>query len=337
MLFSAARAQPPGPGGAGDGIWERNAYYGEAQTFDNCIGHQPGNGQYHHHANPVCLRAQLNDNILADSTGRTGTTYREKAAPWSHSPILGWAYDGYPIYGPYGYSDPTNASSPIKRLDSSYRLRNITDRTSLPDWSAPLHTGVAQQLMAAQAGPKISAQFPLGRYIEDYEYVQGLGDLDIYNGRMTITPEFPQGTYAYYVTIDSAGKPAFPYIFAAQFYGAAAGGAAQNIPAAAQDYTGNGAPVLSSWSTKNAQQFAQVVTGTDPSAGPSTTWTGMTAPAKADVQRLRSTDTSVYVNANGLARTCRLNFPGHPRRPPRGATWEWGRRVCGSTASRSSM
>lgn len=42
-----AVAQPPGGGGQGDGIWLRNAYFGEAQTFDLCTGHQPGNGQYH--------------------------------------------------------------------------------------------------------------------------------------------------------------------------------------------------------------------------------------------------------------------------------------------------
>ena len=57
----AAFAQPPG--GQGDGIWLRNAYYGESQTFDRCLGHQPGNGQYHHHVQPVCLRAQLDDNL----------------------------------------------------------------------------------------------------------------------------------------------------------------------------------------------------------------------------------------------------------------------------------
>src|SRR4051795_8928008 len=91
-LAAGAFAQPPGPGAAGDGIWLRNAYFGEAQTFDSCVGHQPGNGQYHHHANPLCLRAQLNDNLEVLRTGRTGSIYREKAAPWTHSPILGWAF-----------------------------------------------------------------------------------------------------------------------------------------------------------------------------------------------------------------------------------------------------
>lgn len=48
---------PPGggPGGvSGDGIWRRNAAYGEIRTFDSCLGHQPGSGTYHYHVNPVC-------------------------------------------------------------------------------------------------------------------------------------------------------------------------------------------------------------------------------------------------------------------------------------------
>src|SRR5262249_51406863 len=186
------------PGGQGDGIWQRNAAFGESQTFDKCFGHQPGNGQYHHHIHPVCLRAQLDDNLVATSSGRTGTVYRERSAPWKHSPILGWMFDGYPIYGPYGYSDPQNPTSAVKRLKSSFRLRAITQRTSLPEWALAYHSGVAQQLNTNQYGPDVSDTFPLGRYIEDYEFVQGLGDLDAYNGRFAITPEFPNGTYAYY-------------------------------------------------------------------------------------------------------------------------------------------
>src|SRR5260221_9210138 len=113
LLLSAAWlvAQPPGGGGSGDGIWLRNGYFGERDTFDSCYGHQPGSGQYHHHVQPICLRAQLNDNLDTVYSGRTGASYRERSSGWIHSPILGWALDGYPIYGPYGYSDPTKASS----------------------------------------------------------------------------------------------------------------------------------------------------------------------------------------------------------------------------------
>src|SRR4051812_45721569 len=109
LSFAAAAAlvaqgPPPGGGGAsGDGIWRRNAAFGEVQTFDSCQGHQPGSGTYHYHVNPTCLRAQLGDNLEVVRNSRIGASYREKASGWTHSPILGWAQDGYPIYGPYGY------------------------------------------------------------------------------------------------------------------------------------------------------------------------------------------------------------------------------------------
>ena len=37
----------------------------------------------------------------------------------NHSPIIGWAYDGNPIYGPFGYSDPDNINSPLKIIETS--------------------------------------------------------------------------------------------------------------------------------------------------------------------------------------------------------------------------
>ena len=320
-------AQPPGgpPGGQGDGIWLRNAYFGEAQSFDLCTGHQPPNGEYHYHANPICLRGQLNDNTEVARKARAGIIYREKAAPWTHSPILGWAFDGYPIYGPYGYSDPANATSAMKRLKPSFRKRSITARTSLPDWTLPQHPGVSQQLSSDQYGPAIGGQFPLGRYEEDFEFIAGLGDLDLYNGRFSFTPEYPQGTYAYYVTVDDTGAAAFPYVLGGQFYGSVTGGNAQAISSAAQDYFVNGAlapgasttpgltsPLFSSWAIRNATQQVQVISGFDPSAGPKTIWPadvpaglrvsgGVTAPVLSDTQRIRYTDSTVYLNSNGLA------------------------------------
>src|ERR1019366_9078901 len=117
MTATAAIAQMgPPPGGGGDGIWRRNAYYGELLTFDSCVGHQPGSGQYHYHASPLCLRAQLNDNLITVRSSRNGSTYSELPSGWHHSPILGWAPDGYPIYGPYSYSNVNDSTSPIKRV-----------------------------------------------------------------------------------------------------------------------------------------------------------------------------------------------------------------------------
>lgn len=318
-------AQPPGggpgggPGGSGDGIWRRNAYYGEFLTFDSCLGHQPQTGQYHYHVSPTCLRAELNDNLVTIRTGRTGQAYAEQTSGWHHSPILGWALDGYPIYGPYGYSKATDSTSPIKRIQSSYQLRTITTRTTLPAWSLPNHTGVSENLGASQYGPAVSTQFPLGRYLEDYDYIAGLGDLDQYNGRFAVTPEFPQGTYAYYTTLDGNGVPAFPYIFGGQFYGTASGSFPASVTATTTDYFVNGAysnaattPELTSWSTKYSSQNAAIVSGFDPSAGLETTWPGtntlgvntsgsVTTPTAAETQRIRYSSSSVYVTANGLA------------------------------------
>ncbi len=320
ICIAATLAQPPGGGmQSGDGIWTRDARFGELETFDACFGHQPGSGQYHHHIQPICLRAQLNDNVEPLRSGRTGTIYREKSSGLSHSPILGWALDGYPIYGPYGFSDPKNPSSTIKRMNTSFKLRTIAQRDTLPDWSLSYHSGVAKQLMAAQLGPAINSFFPLGRYIEDYDFVQGLGDLDQYNGRFTITPEYPNGTYAYFLTINADGLAVFPYIMGIQYYGAVTTTSRQ-VPADALDYFNNGQftgaqsatdSLLKSFQTKNSQNTAQAVIGWDPSAGAQTTWPGtqptgartsgsVTAPINADVQRIRTTTSSVYVNSNDL-------------------------------------
>ena len=38
-----------------------------------------------------------------------------------HSPIIGWAYDGNPIYGPFGYSEADNINSDLKIITSSYK------------------------------------------------------------------------------------------------------------------------------------------------------------------------------------------------------------------------
>jgi len=47
-----------------------------------------------------------------------------------------------------------------------------------------------------------------GTYIQDFEYVQGLGDLDECNGRFGKTPEYPEGTYYYVLTADFPVIPA---------------------------------------------------------------------------------------------------------------------------------
>ena len=124
-----------------------------------------------------------------------------------HSPIIGFALDGYPI-GPFGFADSPGGA--VKRMRSSYRLRAIAQRTAWPDGT---------ELTPGQYGPPIDAANPLGTFSEDYEYVEGAGDLDRFNGRYTITREYPEGTYAYFLTSDTQGQLAFPYILASEYYG----------------------------------------------------------------------------------------------------------------------
>ena len=122
-----------------------------------------------------------------------------------HSPIIGFALDGFPVYGPWG-----NTESGLRRLRSSYRLRSMTVRDRWPDGT---------RLAPGQYGPEVDAEYPLGSFIEDYAYVPGSGDLDQYNGRFSKTPEYPDGTYAYYLATDVAGAEAFPYLTATEFAG----------------------------------------------------------------------------------------------------------------------
>ena len=75
-----------------------------------------------------------------------------------------------------------------------------------------------------QNRPSVSV-FPEGFFTQDYNYLQVSDDivLDKNNGRFCVTPEYPNGTYAYFATInnsfaDSSGPfsgyklPVFPYL-----------------------------------------------------------------------------------------------------------------------------
>lgn len=104
----------------------------------------------------------------------------------THSKIYGFAADGFPIYYKYGYTDEGDSTSTIKELVSSYQLRSGSrpgDGTDEPDGTYD------------------------GTYIQDYEYINGLGDLDECNGRFGPTPEYPDGTYYYMITSDFPKVP----------------------------------------------------------------------------------------------------------------------------------
>lgn len=130
-----------------------------ALGIDHSHAHVQPTGKYHYHGLPTSL--------LESVTLQAGR----------HSPLIGWAADGFPIYAVYGLSDPVDERSPIRRLRSSYRLK----------------TG-------QRPGGRAPGGLYDGTFVRDYEYVAGSGDLDECNGRWTVTPEFPKGTYAYFLT-----------------------------------------------------------------------------------------------------------------------------------------
>jgi hypothetical protein len=220
--------------GGNTGQWHRDAYVNEGITLDYGNTHQQNTGMYHNHANPLALRYLLGDNVAYDSSTKK---YAEAAGtPTKHSPLLGWMRDGYPIYGPYGYSSALDASSGVRRMVGGFVLRSgttpgvdnltSTGRTALPAWATRNNGNIAA------TGPTVGTTYPLGRYIEDWAYLgdliksgstyyqQGTDfDLNEYNVRYCVTPEFPQGTYAYFMCIDASGAPQFPYHCNRYFFG----------------------------------------------------------------------------------------------------------------------
>ena len=148
------------------------------------------NLQYAYPSNPRILRHSLSDNVQG-----VNANYNEKISGFVHSPILGWAYDGNPIYGPYGYLTATVPANGISRQTSSYLLKTTVAATR----------------------PSV-VTYPLGSFIDDYEFIQGTGSLDINNGRFCITPEYPEGRYCYFLTVDSFGGGIYPYIVGQTYY-----------------------------------------------------------------------------------------------------------------------
>lgn len=128
--------------------------------LDQNLAHVQPSGAYHYHGVP--------DALITDK----GMT------------LLGWAADGFPIYGPLAYDKPNDPQSALRAMKPSYRLK----------------TG---QRTGGSKGPGGAYD---GSYTEDFVFVAGSGDLDEANGRHGVTPEYPSGTY-YYVATET-----FPFL-----------------------------------------------------------------------------------------------------------------------------
>lgn len=212
-------------GGMGDNVWNRDAIVAERGGFDCSKGH-PAMGNYHHHQNPSAFNLDLN--VLSTVCNLYAADALYGIDSTIHSPLIGFAYDGFPIYGAYGYKN-VDGTGGITRMKSSYRLRSITARTTYADGSA------------VTAGPPINTTYPLGLFREDYEYIATSATtpdyLDEHNGRFCVTPEYPGGIYAYFCTVDSVWNSAYPYCVGPTFYGVKNTTKVTSVTETVTDYT----------------------------------------------------------------------------------------------------
>ena len=189
----------------GQGNWSIEALGHETFDFGDDMNHahvQP-NGAYHYHGMPELLI-----DFLGDEEGMT---------------LVGWAADGFPVYARYGYSDPNDPDSEIISLQPSWKLKSV------PDMGRP------ETLTSLNGGPGGTTYpnipIPMGAFTQDFEYEEGHGDLDECNGRLGVTPEFPDGIYHYMVTDDF---PYFSRCLKGEFDNAGGGGGGipdcENVP-----------------------------------------------------------------------------------------------------------
>jgi hypothetical protein len=207
---------PPCPGGPmATQDWNRDAIPAEKGGFDCSKGH-PAMGNYHHHQNPSAFK--LDKVVISTICNLYDADGLYTIDSSSHSPLIGFAYDGFPIYGAYGFTD-TNGTGAIVRIKSGYQLNTATTRTN---------------------GPAVNTTYFNGYFREDYQFIAHPTDLtylDEHNGRWCKTPEYPNGTYAYFATVDTNHNSAYPYVVGPTFYGVYANAKVTSVPSGTTPYT----------------------------------------------------------------------------------------------------
>jgi hypothetical protein len=233
-------------------IWNLNSVVAKVFGEDIYGGRPTGTGIYNYHDNGF-----IKNNAWGSITTSTfsGGSYTQSTD--GHSKIVGWARDGYPIYGPYGYQTPLDIFSPVVRMQSGYQInlranrptsRNVvvngavTSATSFLVYSTSgitigldlsgsslvspakvigiLGTRITVKTPVTLAGGSIlTASYVPGTFVEDWTHYTSNNTLDIFNGRYCVTPEYPNGTYAYFLTEDASSNPTYPYIVGPSFYG----------------------------------------------------------------------------------------------------------------------
>lgn len=210
---SAQFGAPPGfikpQGFEFNAAYEAGLQIGYSFGEDLAGGHAAPPNQYHYHDGSFFTAWETGTGHAGGTYGSTGLAecsvieYLKSGLTHvdGHSKILGISADGYPIYGPFGYNIATDSSSPVVRMDTGYTLSSEESR------------------VGTSADNLIS--YPMGIFIEDYVFTAS-GDLDEHNGRYCVTPDYPQGTYAYFLTVNSEMAPVYPYVIGNTFYGSPA-------------------------------------------------------------------------------------------------------------------
>jgi hypothetical protein len=142
------------------GTWNIEALGQSSFNFgvDSDNAHVQPSGQYHYHGMPEAVLTKWSGGSMKPT-------------------LVGFAFDGFPVYARYGYTSAMDSTSAVKVMKGSWQLKTTPD-----------------------SGRPSTTTYPMGAFTQDYEYVAGSGDLDECNGRTDVTPEFPCGIYHYYIT-----------------------------------------------------------------------------------------------------------------------------------------
>ena len=218
------------------GYFHNIALVFEYYDFDICYGHATDKGVYHHHTYSPCLAELLGDQGL------------------EHSPVYGFARDGYPIHGPWqNTSELAQSCWKARNYDGNNTaaggwgcMASLTDTANkgkrtclLDDQFNPTSTTTISS--SANYGPDTSASVvsqsgnsyttTSGTYYEDFYfdstcYALGGAYLNENNGH-----DHDNLGFHYHLTVDSDGLPVFPFGIGPQFYG--------RLPVGQQDYCCN--------------------------------------------------------------------------------------------------
>ena len=117
------------------------------------------------------------DGVIVQSGPGDGETYDGDSLysfTWTLDRCTSYTFT---IYGAYGYQNLDGTGTAVVMMQSSYQLRNIEVREVLPN---------GQPLDNAFHGPPVNSMYPLGSFLEDYEYIENSGTLDEHNGRYCV-------------------------------------------------------------------------------------------------------------------------------------------------------